>query len=94
MEPAWTNNTVSWLAIRAARCPTKTATAELASPRALRSTGNFGRVVDRPGVQFREVSVTIGRNQALAKLVNGKTRYRVSAAGYFMTLVREFASQL
>ena len=34
-----------------------------------------------------------GRFSALAKLVNGKTRYRVSAAGYFMTLVREFASQ-
>ena len=31
MEPAWTDNTVSWLAIRAARCPTETATAELAS---------------------------------------------------------------
>jgi hypothetical protein len=33
----------------------------------LRSAGNFGRVVDRPRVQFREVSVTIGRDQALAK---------------------------
>jgi hypothetical protein len=31
--------------------------------------------------------------RALATLANGKTRYRVSAAGYFMTLVREFASQ-
>src|SRR6516162_7744941 len=57
MEPAWTDNTVSWLAIRAARCPTETATAELASPRALRSTGNFGRVVDRP-----RVSISGGRD--------------------------------
>jgi hypothetical protein len=44
--------------IRAARCPTETATAELGSPRALRSTGNFGRVVDRPGVQLREVTLS------------------------------------
>src|SRR6516225_84295 len=57
MEPAWTDNTVSWLANRAARCPTETATAELASPRALRSTGNFGRVVDRP-----RVSISGGRD--------------------------------
>jgi hypothetical protein len=48
------------------------------------------------GRSDREAEKTYRQRGAFScagQLVNGKTRYRVSAAGYFMTLVREFASQ-